>query len=66
MKWLCGRPGPVNAERLALLDRYEAEAGSEPLAVEKVLEAFLAPVFSGADRSPQFVRLMGGCMARAS
>ena len=53
------KAGPVNAERLALLDRYEAEAGSGPLAVEKVLEAFLAPVFSGADRSPQFVRLMG-------
>ena len=53
------KAGPVNAERLALLDRYEAEAGSGPLAAEKVLEAFLAPVFSGADRSPQFVRLMG-------
>jgi len=51
--------GPVNEARLALLDRFEAEAGAEPLAVEKVLEAFLAPVFSGADRSPQFVRLMG-------
>ena len=53
------KAAPVNAERLALLDRYEAEAGSGPLAVEKVLEAFLAPVFLGADRSPQFVRLMG-------
>ena len=53
------KAGPVNADRLALLDRYEAEAGAGPLAVEKVLEAFLAPVFSVADRSPQFVRLMG-------
>src|ERR1035438_2078574 len=53
------KAGPVNAERLALLDRYEAEAGAGQLAVEKVLEAFLAPVFSGADRSPQFVKLMG-------
>ena len=53
------KAGPVNAERLALLDRYEAEAGAGPLAVEKVLEAFLAPTFSVADRSPKFVRLMG-------
>jgi AcrR family transcriptional regulator len=53
------KAAPVNAERLALLDRYEAEAGSGPLAVEKVLEAFLAPTFSVADRSPKFVRLMG-------
>src|SRR5208283_275389 len=53
------KAGPVNRERLALLDRYEAEAGSGPLPVEKVLEAFLAPTFSVADRSPKFVRLMG-------
>jgi AcrR family transcriptional regulator len=53
------KAAPVNAERLALLDRCEAEAGSGPLAVERVLEAFLAPTFSVADRSPQFVRLMG-------
>ena len=32
---------------------------AEDISVEKVLEAFLAPGFSGADRSPQFVRLMG-------
>jgi AcrR family transcriptional regulator len=53
------KAAPVNAERLALLDRCEAEAGSGALAVEKVLEAFLAPTFSVADRSPKFVRLMG-------
>jgi len=33
MKWLCGRRG-VNEARLALLDRYEAEARGGPLAVE--------------------------------
>jgi AcrR family transcriptional regulator len=53
------KAGPLNEERLALLDRYEAEAGPGPLAVEKVLEAFLAPAFSVADRSPKFVTLMG-------
>ena len=53
------KAGPVNEERLALLDQYEAEAGAGPLAVGKVLEAFLAPAILGADRSPQFVKLMG-------
>ena len=50
---------PVNEARLALLDRVEAEAGSGPPDVEKVLEALLIPTAAAASRSPEFVRLMG-------
>jgi AcrR family transcriptional regulator len=50
---------PMNAERLALLDRYEKEAGPRPVPVEKVLRAILVPTFRTAERSPQFVKLMG-------
>src|SRR5579863_6004584 len=47
---------PMNAERLALLDRYEKEAGPRPVPVEKVLRAILVPTFRTAERSPQFVK----------
>ena len=56
---LMRKAGPVNEERLALLDRLEAEAGSGLLPVDKVLEAFLGPPFSRAEHSPEFVRMMG-------
>jgi AcrR family transcriptional regulator len=55
------RVGPVNVERLAMLDACERAAGAGRLEVEKVLEAFLVPTFrmarqSGGDR---VVRLAG-------
>ena len=50
---------PVNEERLAFLDQFEAEAGTGPLPVEKVLQAFLGPPMLRAVKSPQFVKLMG-------
>jgi len=53
------KAGPVNDERLALLDRAEAEAGSGPLAVEKVLDAFLGPPLARAVNNPEIVKLMG-------
>jgi AcrR family transcriptional regulator len=53
------RAGPVNEGRMALLDRFEKEAGGAPLPLEKVLEAFLAPTVQVADRTPEVVRLMG-------
>jgi AcrR family transcriptional regulator len=49
----------VNDERMALLDRFEREAGGRPAPVEQVLEAFIAPTFAVKERHPQFVRLMG-------
>ena len=53
------KAGVVNKERLELLDRYEAEAGDSPVAVEKVLGAFFEPMIKAGGRSPQFVKLMG-------
>jgi len=53
------KAGPVNVERLALLDRYEAEAGSAPVPVEKLLRAFLEPPLARIKESPDFAKLMG-------
>jgi AcrR family transcriptional regulator len=50
---------PVNEARIARLERVEAEAGSGPLEVEKVLESFFLPTAEVANRNPDFVRLMG-------
>ena len=54
---------PVNQARLAWLDRAEAEAGSGPLEVERVLESFFIPTVETASRNPGFVRLMGQMLA---
>ena len=54
---------PVNEARVAWLDGVEAEAGSGPMVVEKVLEAFLLPTAEVASRNPGFVRLMGQMLA---
>lgn len=53
------KAGPVNEQRIALLERVVTQAGSGPLAVEKVLEAFMEPMSSAAEQNPQFVRVMG-------
>src|ERR1019366_7678183 len=50
---------PVNEARIAWLERVEAEAGSGPPEVEKVLESFFLPTAEVAGRNPGFVRLMG-------
>src|SRR5580704_13248627 len=38
------RMGPANAQRLALLDAYEAQAVDAPVPLEKIMDAFLRPV----------------------
>jgi len=53
----------VNAERLARLDRFEAEAGGKPVPVDKVLAAFFEPMIESGTRNPQFVKLMGRMQA---
>ena len=45
---------PVNEARLARLDLAEAEAGSGPPDVEKVLESFLIPTAVVASHNPGF------------
>ncbi|SPE40052.1 Transcriptional regulator, TetR family [Candidatus Sulfopaludibacter sp. SbA3] len=57
------KAGPVNEERLARLNRVEAESGKRPPSVKKVLDAWLLPMAEAADRDPTFVRLMGRMMA---
>jgi AcrR family transcriptional regulator len=56
---LLRKAGPVNEKRIELLDRYAAENGGVPLPIERVLDAFFAPMIETADRNPQFVRVMG-------
>lgn len=54
------RMGPVNAERLALLDCYEAEAGDAAVPLEKVMDAFLRPVVEMVgSHAHEFVPLIG-------
>ena len=57
------RSVPANHERLALLDRFEKEAGGNPPPLEKVIEAFVAPTLQ-MSRDPQsgsmvFMKLLG-------
>jgi AcrR family transcriptional regulator len=54
---------PANQARLALLDQFEREASGQPVPLEKVIEAFVAPTFQMA-RDPAhggmvFMRLLG-------
>ena len=51
--------GPVNEERLALLDALEAKARGKAVPLEKVLEAFLGPPMRRLSKSPEFAKLMG-------
>jgi AcrR family transcriptional regulator len=53
------KAGPVNEERLALLDGLEKEAGSSPVPLEKLLRAFLEPPLRRIKENPEFGRLMG-------
>src|SRR5436305_11054782 len=53
------KAGPVNDRRIELLDRYAAESAGAPLPVEKVLDAFFAPMVETANANPQFIRVMG-------
>ncbi len=58
------RINPINQERLRLLNAYESTvADGEALAIERVLDAFIRPVFELPDGSvptdPLFLRLVG-------
>jgi AcrR family transcriptional regulator len=57
------RSVPANRDRLALLDRFEKEAGGHPPPLERVIEAFVAPTLQ-MSRDPQtggivFMKLLG-------
>ncbi|SRR5579884_2877648 len=49
----------VNAQRKALLERFEAEASGGVVPVDKVLAAFFEPMIEYGSRNPQFIKLMG-------
>ncbi|MGO9231876.1 MAG: TetR/AcrR family transcriptional regulator [Bryobacteraceae bacterium] len=53
------RATPVNEERMEGLRRLKEAAGPNPIALEDLLEAFMAPAFHSADKSPEWARLMG-------
>ena len=53
------KAGPVNEKRLELLDRYAAESNGAPVPIEKILDAFFAPMIATANANPQFVQVMG-------
>ena len=60
------RMKPLNEARLALLDRFEAEAGDGPVPVEKILEALFRPVLELIARPSKggrsFLRLLALCL----
>lgn len=53
------RIGPLNAKRLALLDRASADAGDGPLTVEAVLGAFVGPTLMMCRKHPAFMKIIG-------
>lgn len=61
------RMKPINDARLALLDKFESEAGDGPVAVEKILEALFRPVLEVIAQplkgGRNFVRLLALCLA---
>ncbi len=64
------RLGPLNAERLAMLDRLEASARGRPLDPTQILEAFLSAgvrlARDPARRGGAFLRLLGRAFAEPS
>ena len=57
------RLGPLNAARIAHLDKLEAAARGRPLGVEQIIEAIIAPVLHVSKepltRGADFLRLLG-------
>lgn len=61
------RMKPLNETRIALLDQFEKEAGKNPVALEKILEALFRPVLELIAQPSRggrnFLRLLGLCLA---
>jgi AcrR family transcriptional regulator len=51
--------GPINVERITLLEKAVARAAGRPVALEQFLEAFLWPAVRSAGQDPAFCKLMG-------
>jgi AcrR family transcriptional regulator len=50
--------GPINEERLALLDKFESETAPNPVSIEKIVEAVVLPAML-IDKDRQFIKFMG-------
>lgn len=61
------RMKPLNDARLALLDRFEQEAGDQPVKVEKILDALFRPmvelIAQPSKGGRNFFRLLALCLA---
>ena len=62
--------GPLNAARIAWLDRLEAQAQGQPLSVERIVEAMVSPVLQ-VSRDPlkggaRFLRLLGRALSEGT
>jgi AcrR family transcriptional regulator len=62
--------GPLNAARLAYLDRLEAQAQGQPLSPERIVEAIVTPVLQ-VSRDPvkggaRFLRLLGRALSEGT
>jgi AcrR family transcriptional regulator len=57
------KAAPANEERLEGLRRLREAAGTDPIALEDLLEAFLVPALHTADKNPEFAKLMGRLQA---
>jgi AcrR family transcriptional regulator len=61
---------PLNAARIAWLDRLEAQAQGQPLSVERIVEAIVSPVLQ-VSRDPvkggaRFLRLLGRALSEGT
>jgi AcrR family transcriptional regulator len=58
---------PINQERLRYLGEYERASGGEPIPVENILRAFIAPAFwlSRTEGADVFMHLMGRLYAES-
>lgn len=54
------RLGPVNTQRIALLDAYVAECGDAPVPLERIMDAFLRPIVEMiGSHAREFVPMIG-------
>jgi AcrR family transcriptional regulator len=61
---LARKLGPINRQRFALLDACEAEAGSKPVPLEKIVRAMIEPMIRTAGETPNGSMTFGTVMGR--
>ena len=61
---LARKLGPINRQRFALLDAFEAEAGSGPVPLEKLVRAMMEPMLRSAGETAGGSMSFGAVMGR--